>query len=99
MTGSRFSIKTIARILQPLGIKKWLAKKRPLLTPGKALLRYRFVKRYRNFDWSKVIFSDECSVERGASHMRKWVYRHTGQAYYADMSGLDGILRTRLDTV
>lgn len=31
--------------------------------------------------WLRVIFSDECSVERGASHRRKYVFRSAGQQY------------------
>lgn len=66
------------RVLEPYGIKKRLAKRRPLLSKETAYTHYHFAKRLR--DWSisrqiRVRFLDECSVERGASHMRKHVFR------------------------
>lgn len=74
-------------MLRPLNIRKWLAKKRPLLTKEIAHKRYHWAKRHRDWtvdDWLKVIFSDECSVERGASHRRKYVFRSTGQQFDRD---------------
>jgi hypothetical protein len=55
-------------MLEPFGIQKWLAKKRPLLTKGTAAKRYTWAKKYSKWtvtEWSNVLFSDECSVERG----------------------------------
>jgi transposase len=83
----KISVTTIHRIIQPLGIKKWLAKKRPLLTKENAHRRYHWAKKRYNWPiekWLKIIFSDECSVERGASHRRKYVFRSTGQQYDCD---------------
>lgn len=82
--GFTWSNRTMRRILEPYGIKKWLAKKRPLLTRETAHKRYHFAKRLRNWpisQWMRVLFSDECSVERGASHMRRFVFRSAGQQY------------------
>jgi hypothetical protein len=75
------------RMLEPFGIKKWLAKKRPLLTKETAAKRYRWAKEYSKWtvtEWSNVLFSDECSVECGASHMRKYVFRFAGQQFDRD---------------
>jgi hypothetical protein len=75
------------RILEPYDIKKWLAKKRPLPRKALAHKHYHFAKRLRNWpisQWMRVLFSDECSVERGASHMRRFVFRSAGQRYDRD---------------
>jgi hypothetical protein len=74
-------------MLEPFGIKKWLAKKRPLSTKETAANRYKWAKEYSKWsvtEWSNVLFSDECSVERGASHMRKYVFRSAGQQFDGD---------------
>lgn len=78
------STKTIQRALQASTIGKWMAKSRPLLTAETARLRFRWAKNHKNwstFQWSKVIFSDECSVERGAGHKRLWVFRKPNEGY------------------
>jgi hypothetical protein len=75
------------RILEPYGIKKWLAKKRLHLTKETAHKCYHFAKRLRNWlisQWMRVLSSDECSMERGASHMRRCVFRSAGQQYDRD---------------
>ena len=40
------SVKTIARIVKKQGIKKWLAKKRPILTEEHAKQRYKWCKEH-----------------------------------------------------
>jgi hypothetical protein len=75
------------RMLEPSGIKKWLAKKRPLSAEETAAKRYKWAKNYSRWtvtEWSNVLFSDEGSVERGASHMRKYVFRSAGQQFDRD---------------
>jgi hypothetical protein len=75
------------RMLEPCGMEKWLAKKRPLLTKETAAKRYRWAKEYSKWtvpEWSNVQFSDECSVECGASHVRKYVFRFAGQQFDRD---------------
>ena len=79
---------TIYRLLKEEGITNWLAKKRPLLTPEHAALRYEWALRHQNWDWddwAKVIWSDECSVERGTGKRREWSFRTPAQKYDKDM--------------
>jgi Transposase len=59
---------TIYRMLKSEGITNWLAKRRPLLIPEVVAKRLAFCKKYKNWmytEWCKIIFSDECSLERG----------------------------------
>ena len=55
-------------MLKSEGIINWLAKRRPLLTPEVVVKRLRFYRKYKDWtyaEWYKIIFSDECSLERG----------------------------------
>lgn len=52
-------------------ILQWIAKKRPHLTEQHRRQRKAFCLANRNTDWSKVIFSDECSVEKGIGKKRR----------------------------
>ena len=68
-SGLKFCRSTFTRLLKKYGIKNWVAKKRPLLTPENASTRYRWADDRKDWTtdlWSLVIFSDECSLERGA---------------------------------
>jgi transposase len=84
-----FSIsqRTCYRILKEYGIINWIARKRPLLTNKSAKNRFKWAKNHEDWtieQWLKTIFSDECSVERGAGHKVQWVWRHTGQQFDKD---------------
>jgi hypothetical protein len=60
--------RTMQRLLRELGAKKWLQKKRQRLTPAIAQKRLDWAltrQRYTLGDWKKVLWSDECTVERG----------------------------------
>ena len=63
---------TIARILEKCGIKHWRAARRPFLTPEVAAVRLAWAKEQLEWtqQWDKIIFSDECSVERGTGGRR-----------------------------
>ena len=64
---------TIARILEKCGIKHWRAARRSFLTSEVASLRLAWAKEHLEWtqeQWDKVIFSDECSVERGTKGRR-----------------------------
>ena len=66
------------RILRAYGLTNWLAKKRPLLTPEVAAKRLAWCKEREHWSyeqWYIVIWSDECSVERGTDKERGWVFR------------------------
>jgi transposase len=67
------SPRTVRRMLYRLGIKKWIAKKRPMLTEVHAKVRLKFALKYKDWsyeEWCKVIFSNECSIQRGSSNKR-----------------------------
>ena len=82
------SVRTIQRALKDYGITKWLAKKRPLLTPQVAALRLKWAKEHVEWtfeQWEKIIWSDECSVERGTGKRREWCFRMPDQKWDKDM--------------
>ena len=67
--GVQCSRSTLYRTLKDYGITNWLAKKRPLLTPevAKKRLEWCLLRReWTSEQWSKIIWSDECSVEKGS---------------------------------
>jgi transposase len=64
---------TLYRMLKDEDITNWLAKKRPLLTLEVVAKRLKWVQKYKNWswdEWSRIIFSDECSLERGKGGRR-----------------------------
>lgn len=67
---------TIKSILKEYNIAHWVAKKRPNLTPEVAAKRLAWAKdhRWSHKQWEQVIWSDECSVERGSGKDRVWVF-------------------------
>ena len=86
--GIAVSKKTLYRVLKQQGITNWLAKKRPILTQKHAQQRLQFAKQYRYWsiqDWARVIWSDECSVERGSGKERKWCFRTPAQKWEKEM--------------
>ena len=81
MTGVNFSKATVYRILKEYGLTNWLAKKRPLLQEEDAAKRLAWAKERKDWpadEWSKVIWTDECSVERGTGKIRRCL-PHTGR--------------------
>jgi len=79
---------TIYRLLKEYGLINWLAKKRPLLTPEVAVKRLAWCleRRHWRFDeWMKIIWSDECSVERGTGKSRQWVFRFPHEKWKKEM--------------
>jgi hypothetical protein len=66
------------RILDKHGIKKWRKKIRPTLTPEIAAKRLQGALDHVDWtleQWCEIIFSDECSLERGARGQREWAFR------------------------
>lgn len=83
-----FSNDTLKRILERKGIKNWRCKRRPLLTPDVVYKRYQWAKEHINWteeQWSKIIFSDECSLERGSGGARVWAFRTPAQKWDKEM--------------
>ena len=79
---------TLYRILRNEGITNWICKKRPYLSEEVAKKRYEWVqaRKYWSWEeWSNVIFSDECSVERRAGAQRQWAFRKPHEKWNKDM--------------
>jgi transposase len=67
---------TIQRILRRYILRKWKSKKRIHLTADDARKRLIFCRKWANFDrWEDVIFSDECTVQRGSNSPVQFVFR------------------------
>lgn len=84
----KISARTIRRIAHKHGIRKWLQKKRPFLTPKQAKVRYKWALEHKDQsqeDQSRIIQSDECSIERGSGNRRQQVWRIPSQKWDKDM--------------
>ena len=79
---------TIYRALKLYGLTNWVAKNRPLLTPEVAKKRLDWCLLRREWtleQWSRVIWSDECSVEKGSGKQRQWVFRLPKEKWNKEM--------------
>ena len=79
---------TLARILKENGISNWLAKKRSFLTADAVKKRLQWALEHADWtleEWTTIIWSDECSVERGTGARRSWVFRTPGQKWDKDI--------------
>jgi len=86
-TGLNHSDHTLRRVLKAAGITHWIAKKRPKLTPKNAAIRLEWGRKHQHWtveQWSKVRFSDECSVELGAEKGIQWVFGYAGEQWDPD---------------
>jgi transposase len=82
------SLSTIRRVVRKQGIKKWLAKKRPILTKEAAKARLAWCCEHQKWSteqWRTCIWSDECSVELGAGKQPKYVFRTPQQKWEKEM--------------
>jgi hypothetical protein len=80
--------RTYQRILAKHHIAKWRAKKRPFLTERVADLRYNWCKVRKDWkfpEFACVMWSDECSAERGAGKSAEWVFRTPSQKWDKEM--------------
>jgi len=83
-----FSNKVIVeRILRKANIKQWLAKSRPKLKPVHIANRLEWVRAHRDWtaeDFARVIWSNECIVEKSKYPRHQWVFREPGDQWFAD---------------
>jgi transposase len=82
-SNSNLSISSIRRRLGEEHIKKWIAAERSRLTEAHASKCFDWSKEHLDWtvdDWRKYIWSDECSVEKGADPRQMWVFRRPGDA-------------------
>jgi hypothetical protein len=83
-TGLDFSRETFRSILRSIGIENWRSKRRPALTEEVARLRLQFAVANLDLDWTRVIFSDECSVEKGVGKQRTWSFGYPHEKWGYD---------------
>jgi transposase len=79
---------TIKRILKEHGISNWRARKRPELTEENALKRLAWCLTWRGLtaeEWGLIMWSDECSVERGRGKRQEWVFRTPADKWKKEM--------------
>jgi transposase len=84
----KYSLSTYKRILKDNGISNWRSKRRPMLTVDHAKARLAFALKYLGYgddEWARIIWSDECSVERGTGKERTWVFCVPQQRYQPEM--------------
>jgi len=83
-TGSRISRRTIScRLTDEFGLKSRKPARKPRMTPAMKLKRLQFVKKYKDWtsqQWSRVLFSDETTIQQFASRKRT-VRRPPGTPY------------------
>jgi transposase len=68
------SVDTIQRRLREGGGKYMAKLSKPLLTDAHKEKRLQWAKKYKNFDWSKVIFSDESTFRLNQSLFKVWQF-------------------------
>ena len=81
------SVKTVKRALGEVGMKKWRAKKRPLLREKDAQARLAWALSYQDWtkeDWEGVVWSDEYSVEKTNDPRTVWVVRNLYEKWEKD---------------
>jgi transposase len=74
--------RSIQRLLRELDKRKWLQRKRPVLTENHAAARLRWAQEYQDYeeeDWKKVKWSDECTVERGVGVQPIWTFNRPSE--------------------
>jgi transposase len=75
-------VRTVQRLFRRLHMRKWKQCERPEITPANAEKRLRWAQTYAEYtaeDFYRVIWSDECSVERGAGARRIYTFRSPRQ--------------------
>ena len=84
---AKFSLSTLQRFLRRKQYVAWMAKKRPYLTAKDAKRRFQWAikhkKKSKNF-WSKVMWTDECLLRRGAGSDKMWMKGTRGQRLKKD---------------
>ena len=81
------SRKTVYRLLSEHRITNWIAKKRPKPSEEHAYRRLRWAQQHVDWtpeQWRNVVFSDECSLDRGTGNDRRWVWRTRSQKWDRD---------------
>lgn len=86
--GLKIDIVTMRKWFTEAGLQNWRKKKRPYLSEASAAARYKWANKHLHWtaeDWSKVMFTDECSVERGRGAKPAFVFRTPAQKWTKEM--------------
>jgi transposase len=78
--------RSLQGLLREMGKRKWIQKKRPIITIAHAQARLNWAIRhqaYTLYDWMKVSWSDECTVERGVGVKPTWTFTRPGDQILA----------------
>jgi hypothetical protein len=65
---NKVTIRTIQRMFQQIHKRTWKQRKQPKILPLNAQKRLAWALNYENYtlrEWRRILWSDECSVERG----------------------------------
>ena len=69
--------KTVRKFMSKLRYRKWQNLKRPHLKPEHVIKRLQWAREYQHYtvdDWRNVVWSDECTIERGKGVKQRWVF-------------------------
>jgi hypothetical protein len=83
-----FKKDTVKKILKEHGIKNWKCKRRPFLTQKDANKRLAWCMKYRDRrpeEWGMIMWSDECSAERGRGKRDEWCFRMSTEKWQPRM--------------
>lgn len=78
---------TIYRTLKKYGITNYIVKRRPHLKAIHARKRLEWYLERVNWpaeQWNRIIWTDECSLERGKGRPREWVFRKPKEQWQKD---------------
>ena len=78
----------VYNFVKSLHIHKWKALKRTLLKQEDADRRYGWALEHSNWTvarWKRVVWSDECSVEKGVGAKQEWVFRRASKGLRRDL--------------
>jgi transposase len=81
------SLTTAAKVLHNAGIHSHVAAKKPFVSEANAIARVSWCEKNKSksvYDWWRVIFSDESSVEIGKQSRQIKVWRYAGERYDAE---------------
>jgi hypothetical protein len=53
------SVRTVSRVLLTSGLRSYKAQRKPRLTVVHRRMRLQFARKHADFDWTRVVFSDE----------------------------------------
>lgn len=74
---NKVKICSIRKLLYEMDLRKWRQLERPMLSQYHANLRFTWARLYEDYtpeDWTRVYWSDECTIERGAGFRKTYTF-------------------------